>query len=83
MNESTSKRGGPLIPMISTLDQDSPVTSLGQSAASAVDDGLVVRVVVETVIEIDPGSPSTAVVRSLISSPAALPGQRKDSIPTQ
>ena len=80
MNESTSKSGGPLIPTISTLDQDSPVTSLGQSAASAVDDGLVVRVVVETVIEIEPGSPTTAVVRSVISSPASSPEERKDTV---
>jgi hypothetical protein len=63
MNESTSKSGGPLIPTISTLDQDSPVPSLGQDAAIANDDGMVVRLVVETVIEIEPGSPTTAIVR--------------------
>jgi len=80
MNESTSKSGGPLIPTISTLDQDSPVTSLGQGAAIANDDALVVRVVVKTVIEIDPGSPTTAVIRSVISSPASLPEERKDPV---
>jgi hypothetical protein len=81
MNESTSKSGGPLIPTISTLDQDSPVTSLGQGVAIANDDLTVVRVIVETVIEIEPGSPTTAVIRSVISSPASSPEERKDNIP--
>jgi hypothetical protein len=80
MNESTSKSAGPLIPTISTLEQDSPVTSLGQGAALTNDDGMVVRVVVETVIEIDPGSPTTAIVRSVISSPASSPEERKDAV---
>ena len=79
MNESTSKSGGPLIPTISTLEHDSPVTSLGQGAAITNDDGMVLRVVVETVIEIDPGSPTTAIVRSVISSPPNSPEERKDT----
>ena len=79
MNESTSQSGGPLIPTISTLDQDSPVTRLGQDAANSSDDGMVVRVVVETVIEIDPGSPTTAIVRSVISSPATSIEERTDA----
>ena len=80
MNESTSQSGGPLIPTISTLDHDSPVPSLGQTSAIAGNDGMVVRVVVETVIEIDPASPTTAIVRSVISSPASPPEEPTDAV---
>jgi len=80
MTEKTPHAGGPLIPTISTLDRDAPAANLGHDAASVTDDAFVVRLVVETVIEIDPGSPTTAVVRSVISSPAAVPEERRDNV---
>jgi len=72
MKETTSRHRAPLIPTISTIDQENSVKQVER----APDDGQTICVVVTTVIEIGPGSLETATVRSTISSPTSSLDER-------
>jgi hypothetical protein len=76
MNESTSRHRAPLIPTISTIDQDEPVASVGPAS----EESQTICVVVIAVVEVNAGSLETATVRPAISSPTT-PSPPEDRAP--